>query len=470
MSAISNWLPTPPDNFSTTLSSGIANDALSIPLSSVSGLPTEGVGQLFKKDANGDVVAGSIEYVHWTNISGSSLTLTNAGDRGLTGSDSSAQAYSAGDYFEVWVSSYYYDSQRDGFDVEHATDGTHDATIVAMLGGTQTFTGTKTLTTPVINGAVTGTITPPKTFYGTNFIPERGGLLNGLISPTVSSNNLTVAIKGVDGNDPSATNPVYIRIGNNVRAITAALSVTKNAGTNWCNAGSAELATKEIDYFVYLGYNATDGVVIGFSRIPSANSYDDFSTTSTNEKYAAISTITNAAATDYYENIGRFAATLSAGAGYTWTVPTYTAKNLIQRPIYETRWIDWVPSLSVSGGTAPTYTANYINRYKIKGDNALLNSVWLNSSGGTAGNGAAAIVSTLPISMSSNIYVQYTTTLGNGAYYENEGTYGALFYLRATGTNSIDFLHSESTIYVSVIGNDQSNAARSMRFNGLYEI
>jgi len=150
----------------------------------------------------------------------------------------------------------------------------------------------------------------------------------------VASNNLTLAIKGKDGNDPSSTNPVYVSIGGTPRAITSALSKTLNAGTNWFNAGSAELATKEIDYFVYLGYNATDGVVLGFSRIPYANEYDDFSATTTNEKYCAISTITNAAAGDDYVNIGRFAATLSAGAGYTWSVPTFTNKNLIQRPIF----------------------------------------------------------------------------------------------------------------------------------------
>jgi hypothetical protein len=31
-----------------------------------------------------------------------------------------------------------------------------------------------------------------------------------------------------------------------------------NAGTNWFNAGSTELATKEIDYFTYIGFNTTD--------------------------------------------------------------------------------------------------------------------------------------------------------------------------------------------------------------------
>jgi len=164
-----------------------------------------------------------------------------------------------------------------------------------------------------------------------------GILVNGKIVPSVASNNLTVAIKTLAGEDPSEEDPVQIQINGIIHSIIAPLQVTVNAGANTFNAGSAELATKEIDYFAYLGYNATDGVVLGISRYPGACSYDDFSTTATNEKYCAISTITNAAATDYYVNIGRFAATLSAGAGYTWTVPTFTAKNLIQRPIYDVR-------------------------------------------------------------------------------------------------------------------------------------
>jgi len=193
-------------------------------------------------------------------------------------------------------------------------------------------------------------------------LPPQGFMYNGKISVTVASNNLTVALKGKDGNDPSATNPVYVEIGDTRRSITSALSVTKNAGTNWCNAGSAELATKEIDYFAYLGYNATDGVVIGFSRIAYATRYDSFSATSTAETYCAISTITNAAAGDYYEVVGRFAATLSAGAGYTWSVPTFTAANLIQRPIYETRYLSYVPTLAGWAATPSAAAPLYILR------------------------------------------------------------------------------------------------------------
>lgn len=128
MSAISKNLPSPPDNFSTTLSSGISNSDLSVPLNSVAGLGLEGIGVIFSKDANGNVVASSIEFVHWTNISGNNLTLTNTGDRGLTGSASGAQAHNSGSYFEVWVSKYYYDSQRlmlAALQSEHNDDGSH---------------------------------------------------------------------------------------------------------------------------------------------------------------------------------------------------------------------------------------------------------------------------------------------------------------------------------------------------------
>lgn len=221
----------------------------------------------------------------------------------------------------------------------------------------------------------------------------QGHLVNGKISVTDAA-GITVAIKTLAGTDPSTTDPVYVRIGDTVRSITAALSVSKADGTNWCNAGSAELATKEVDYFVYLGYNATDGVVIGFSRFPGANQYSDFSATTTDEKYCAISTITNAASTDYYENIGRFAATLSAGAGYTWSVPTYTALNLIQRPIYETRW-NLVKSVLAGFSAITSETISY----KVIGNAVFIESV--GNLGGTSN--ATTFTLTLPFKAGSTV-------------------------------------------------------------------
>ena len=175
------------------------------------------------------------------------------------------------------------------------------ATIFDYFGTGAPYMKNKTLETPKIHGEISGNPSAPKTFYTTNLYLPDGFMINGKIEVTVASNNLTVSIKGKDGNDPSVTNPVTVMIAGVERIITSALSVTKNAGTNWCNSGSAELATQEVDYFVYLGYNATDGVVIGFARIPNAGIYSDFSTTATNSKYCLISTVTHASSADNYQ-------------------------------------------------------------------------------------------------------------------------------------------------------------------------
>jgi len=231
------------------------------------------------------------------------------------------------------------------------------------------------------------------------------GLINGYIIPSVASNNLTVAVSTSPTSvvAPTATNPVFVWIGGVLRPITSALSLTRNAGTNWFSSGSVELATREIDYFVYMGFNATDGVTLGFSRIPYARLYSDFNTTTTNQKHCAISTITNAAAGDNYVNVGRFAATLSAGAGHTWSVPTFTNANLIQEPIYETRWLGFTSVVSGSGGSAGTYAGvNNRQAYQIKGINLHLNlDITITNKGSWSGFFRASI----PLSASDSKFI-----------------------------------------------------------------
>lgn len=216
-----------------------------------------------------------------------------------------------------------------------------------------------------------------------------GQMINGKIVPSVSSNNLTLALKTLAGADPSATDPVFSNINGVVHKITGALSVTKNAGINWFNAGSSGFATKEIDYFAYLGYNATDGVVIGFSRICHACKYSDFNTTNTNDKYCAISTITNANANNPYSVIGRFSAILSASAVYNWSVPAFTSSNLIQYPIFETRVLSYVPTLTAST-TNPTLGSGSVASatYKISGNQVFYDFlIQFGSSGVNPGSG-----------------------------------------------------------------------------------
>jgi len=134
-----------------------------------------------------------------------------------------------------------------------------------------------------------------------NIFTPQGHMINGRILPSVTSNALTLALKTYAGTDPSATDFVIANIGGTLRKISSALSVTLALGTNWMNLGSAELATIETDLFAFLGYNATDGVTIGYSRFPGAKVYSDFSVTTTNEKYLAVSNRTTASASDAYE-------------------------------------------------------------------------------------------------------------------------------------------------------------------------
>ena len=187
--------------------------------------------------------------------------------------------------------------------------------------------------------------------YLLDSFPE-GILVNGVIFVEVQSSDLYVWIKTLAGTNPSTTDPVYIRLNGQVWKITSPLYVVKADGTNWANLGGSELAAKLVNLFVYIGYNATDGVVLGWSRIPGARKYSDFSTTSTNEKYAAISTITSAAADDFYTVVGRFSATLSAGAGYTWSVSG--TGDIVQYPTFSTQWLTYLPTftnLTVGNGT-----------------------------------------------------------------------------------------------------------------------
>lgn len=271
------------------------------------------------------------------------------------------------------------------------------------------------------------------------FNTPQGFLQNGQISRTVNSNNITVAIKTLAGNDPSASDPVIVRIGNSIRTITSALSVTKNAGTNWFGSGGTMFATLEVDYFVYLGYNATDGVTIGFARIPSARIYGDFSTTTTAETYCAISTITNATSTDEYELVGRFNATLSAAASFNWSVPGTSV--IINRPIFETRTLSYVPTFtSLSGGSL-----NY-GKYIISGKRVYVRWKYTLAGAGVSG----AVSSSVPFAISSDLSNTNADTINVAVTMLDSGTGVFDGYMRwNTSTTMQILLRTASGSYTS---------------------
>jgi hypothetical protein len=227
------------------------------------------------------------------------------------------------------------------------------------------------------------------------------GLINGKIVPTVASNDLTVAIKTLTDTDPSATNPVGIWIGNNLRWITSAMNTTMSAGFNVFNAASSELLSKEVDYFVYIGKATTGGALsLGFARIPYARLGSDLSDSLTNEKYGRFDSanILTANITEVV-NIGRFAATIST-ASLNWSVPTFSNANLIQEPIYETRTLSYTPAVSSSMGLAITA---FQERSYIIQNNTL--DIFVRLEMTTSGAAATQINCTMPISASSDFSV-----------------------------------------------------------------
>ena len=212
-----------------------------------------------------------------------------------------------------------------------------------------------------------------------------------IITPSVASNNLTIALKYIDGNDPTSTNKLTFRVGNTEYDLTASMSFTKNAGTNWCNAGGAELAAKNVQFFMYaIGETgASAGLKFGFSRIPYAKTMANFVNTTTSEKYIA-GNWTNFNSTDAVVNIGRFQAQNSGTASYNWSIPT---ANVVNYPIYETDILTWQPVYSASGSMTYTSVTTSVAEYKVSGRDCSFELQAIGTIGGTV---SATVLATLP--------------------------------------------------------------------------
>lgn len=341
-----------------------------------------------------------------TNVSSNTWTVTRAQD------STSAVAWSAGAVIELPIRVEHVTDLNTAVNtIENKIDGTTDPSLVILKkptisnikgGGSNTNGHTVpnlTDDTFTLNGAAQ-TLTNKIITDSTNLISFNSPdsfMINGRIQTSVASNNLTAAIKGLNGSDPSATNPVYFRINNTIRTLTSALSVTLNAGTNYFNSGSTELATKEVDYFVYIFWKASDSsVVMGFSRLPSLFTYADASSTNTAFNYLAVSAAP--ASTDQGIIIGRFNATLSATASFNWSIPATSI--IIQRPIYETRWLTWQPVYTASGSMTFTSVTTNAAMYRLFGSPGSGSAhVGFDVIGTTGGSASTEIRVSTPISV-----------------------------------------------------------------------
>lgn len=286
-----------------------------------------------------------------------------------------------------------------------------------------------------------------------------GVLLNGRIAVSVSSNNLVVAIKTYDNGNPSASDPVYVRINNTIRILTTSLTFTLTAGLNYFNSGGVEFATQEVDYFVYLIWNTapvTDAIDICIARVPFGRVVSDFSATITNEKYLANS-LGSPTSTDEVALIGRFAATLSGTAAFLWSVPTFTARNLIQEPVTETRALTYA-TVWASSGTQPAIGDGTIaGQYKIRGKEMIVRQ--RTTAGSTTTYGTGAYTWSLPLTAATFTNANFA---GSGRVYDLSATTAYVGYVNiaSAGTTMNMTTHAaasaaSATVPVTLANGDQ---------------
>jgi hypothetical protein len=166
----------------------------------------------------------------------------------------------------------------------------------------------------------------------------------------------------------------------------------------------------------------------------------------------------------YVVDVADTVLTITAGSSYTLNSEAITAPyySHIENPIGFPDWFAYTPAITVSGGTAPTYTDTFVNRFCIKGKQVFVISHWYNAAGGTAGAGTNPLNFTLPVSSTNVTY----TILGTGQSWENGGTMANTGIVLSASTTVMAQLSNTTNI----VGNDQSSSVRRFIGNFNYEM
>jgi hypothetical protein len=127
-------------------------------------------------------------------------------------------------------------------------------------------------------------------------------------------------------------------------------------------------------------------------------------------------------------------------------------------------WTAWTPTITVAGGTSPTYTGKFQSRYTQIGKTVYYQCYWSNAAGGVAGAGGGTIVFNPPVN--ANFVGTTYVTSGWGYLVEQGGTECSII-VGTTAANEFYFLNPASG--VAITGADQSSTVRSVRFSGFYE-
>jgi hypothetical protein len=187
--------------FSTTLAATIADGAAtSMSLTSTTGLPTDTAVELVidRVDANGNKTPSKEEVVRGV-VSGTSVINL------VRGVEGTAQGHSAGAVVEARLTADQWNRMVDWGLTEHAQDGTHDSTKVAMLAGAQTFTGAKTFGSGLLKATRPQITTSIDDANGNEVIetPATPSAVNQVkITNAATGNNPTIEASGDDTTIP----------------------------------------------------------------------------------------------------------------------------------------------------------------------------------------------------------------------------------------------------------------------------
>ncbi len=257
--------------------------------------------------------------------------------------------------------------------------------------------------------------------YLSSVLPDGYGI-NYQITSSISSNNLVVALKGEDGNDPSATNPIVVRCGNAQISLTSALSVTITAAMGDIFAWDAgKIQANDAQLFVYF-INNNGTAQLGLSPSPvlttvANNYYDGSQTGATGHTNIVMSTTRNA--TNSCRVIGRL--NVNQQDNNNWQ--NATTALVINTPIFKTDYMTWTPTMTVSG--AMTYTSVSILRSVYMVD-AHTCSIELCTDGTTGGTASNVIAGTLPITaygLAANVIIPSGGLVRDGGVYYSSVAY-----------------------------------------------
>lgn len=84
---------------------------------------------------------------------------------------------------------------------------------------------------------------------------------------TIINENLVISLKTAEGTDPSAEDPIYVKVGDTVRAVTTPLKIARNVGSSKVEpAWSSNRSSTEVFYYIKDGQVHVEMSIQGTKR------------------------------------------------------------------------------------------------------------------------------------------------------------------------------------------------------------